>query len=108
MRVRAYGRKGMSEKIHDVPAEWSKRAYIDDAKYRDMYARSIKDPDGFWKEHAQRIHWMKPFSKVKNASFDSANVSIKWFEDGATNVAYNCVDRHLARRGEQTAIVWEG
>ena len=98
----------MSEKIYDVPAEWKKRAFVDDAKYREMYARSIKDPDAFWREEAKRIHWMKPFSKVKNTSFGPGNVSIKWFEDGVTNVAYNCIDRHLAKRADQVAIIWEG
>jgi acetyl-CoA synthetase len=98
----------MSEKIYEVPAEWKKRAIIDDAKYRAMYERSINDPDGFWAEEAKRIHWMKPFTKVKNTSFGPGNVSIKWFEDGFTNVAYNCIDRHLAKRGDQVAIIWEG
>jgi acetyl-CoA synthetase len=98
----------MSEKIYEVPAEWKKRALVDDAKYRDMYARSIKDPDGFWGEEGRRIHWMRPFSKVKNTSFGPGDVSIKWFEDGVTNVAYNCIDRHLAKRGDQVAIIWEG
>ena len=98
----------MSEKIYEVPAEWKERAFIDDAKYRDMYARSIKDPDVFWAEQAKRIHWMKPFRKVKNTSFGPGNVSIKWFEDGVTNVAYNCIDRHLAKRGDRIAIIWEG
>jgi acetyl-CoA synthetase len=98
----------MSEKIYEVPAEWKKRARVDDAKYRDMYARSIKDPDGFWAEQAKRIHWTRPFHKVKNTSFGPGNVSIKWFEDGVTNVAYNCIDRHLAKRGDQVAIIWEG
>ena len=76
-------------------------------KYQEMYARSIKDPEGFWAEHGKRIDWTKPFTKVKNTSFDG-NVSIKWFEDGTTNVAVNCVDRHLAKRGDQVAIIWEG
>jgi acetyl-CoA synthetase len=98
----------MAEKIYEVPAEWKKRAIIDDAKYRDMYGRSIKDPNAFWAEQAKRIHWTKPFSKVKNTSFGPGNVSIKWFEDGVTNVAYNCIDRHLAKRGDQVAIIWEG
>jgi acetyl-CoA synthetase len=97
----------MSEKIYDVPAEWRRRALVDDAKYQDMYARSIKDPEGFWAEQAKRIDWIRPFSKVKNASF-AGNVSIKWFEDGTLNACYNCVDRHLAKRGDQTAILWEG
>jgi acetyl-CoA synthetase len=98
----------MSEKIYEVPAEWNARAFIDDAKYRDMYERSLKDPNGFWAEQAKRIHWTKPFSKVKNTSFGPGKVSIKWFEDGVTNVAYNCIDRHLAKRGDQVAIIWEG
>jgi acetyl-CoA synthetase len=98
----------MSDKIYDVPADWRKRSFIDDAKYNEMYARSIKDPNGFWAEQAKRIDWIKPFSKVKNTSYDPHNVSIKWFEDGTLNASYNCVDRHLAKRGEQTAILWEG
>ncbi|MGH6673930.1 MAG: acetate--CoA ligase [Xanthobacteraceae bacterium] len=96
----------MSEKIYDVPAEWKKRAYVDDAKYQQMYAASLKEPNAFWAEQANRIHWMKHFSKVKNTSF-AKPVSIKWFEDGATNAAYNCIDRHLHLRGNQTAIIWE-
>jgi acetyl-CoA synthetase len=98
----------MSDKIYDVPADWKKRAFIDDAKYQEMYARSIKDPDGFWAEQAKRIDWIKPFKKVKNTSYDPHNVSIKWFEDGTLNACYNCVDRHLASRGDQTALLWEG
>ena len=98
----------MSEKLYAVPAEWKQRAFIDAAKYRDMYARSIKDPDGFWGEVGKRIDWFKPYSKVKNSSFDLDRVSIKWYEDGVTNVAHNCIDRHLAKRGNQVAILWEG
>jgi acetyl-CoA synthetase len=98
----------MSEKLYEVPSDWSKRAYVDDAKYREMYARSLKDPDGFWGEQARRVDWIKPFTKVGNWSFGPGDVSIKWFEDGVLNAAYNCVDRHLAKRGNQTAIIWEG
>ena len=98
----------MSDKIYAVPPAWQKRAFADKAKYQEMYARSIKDPNGFWAEQAKRIDWIKPFTKVKNTSFDPHNVSIKWFEDGTLNIAYNCVDRHLAKRGDQTAIIWEG
>jgi acetyl-CoA synthetase len=98
----------MSEKIYEVPAEWGQRAYVNDAKYRDMYARSIKDPNGFWAEQAKRVDWIKPFSKIKNTNFGPGNVAIKWFEDGTLNVAHNCVDRHLAKRGDQVAIIWEG
>ena len=98
----------MSEKIYDVPAEWTKRAWIDDAKYREMYERSVKDPNGFWAEQAKRVDWIKAPHKIENVSFAPGNVSIKWFEDGILNAAYNCIDRHLAKRGNQTAIIWEG
>jgi acetyl-CoA synthetase len=98
----------MSDKLYQVPAEWKSRAYLDEAKYREMYARSIKDPNGFWAEQAKRIHWYRAPSKIKNVSYGPGNVSIKWFEDGVTNVAYNCVDRHLPKRANQTAIIWEG
>ena len=98
----------MSEKTYDVPVDWRKRAYADDAKYKEMYARSIKDPNGFWAEQAKRLDWIKPYTKVKNTTYDPHNVSIKWFEDGTLNVCHNCVDRHLAKRGDQTAILWEG
>jgi acetyl-CoA synthetase len=96
------------EKIYDVPADWRKKAFADEAKYQELYARSIKDPNGFWAEQAKRLDWIKPFSKVKNTSYDPHNVSIKWFEDGTLNACYNCVDRHLAKRGDQAAILWEG
>ena len=98
----------MQEKIYDVPAEWAKRAHIDAAKYRTMYDASINDPDAFWGEHGKRIHWMTPYKRVKNVSFAPGNVSIKWFEDGTTNAAYNCIDRHLPARANQVAIIWEG
>jgi acetyl-CoA synthetase len=98
----------MTDKIYDVPAAWANRAFIDDAKYKEMYARSIKDPNGFWAEQAKRVDWSKAPTKIKNTSYDPHNVSIKWFEDGKLNVAYNCIDRHLAKRGDQTAIIWEG
>src|SRR2546425_9247075 len=98
----------MSDKIYDVPPEWKKRAFIDEAKYKEMYARSIKDPNGFWAEETKRLHWYKAPSKIKNSSFGPGNVSIKWFEDGVLNAAYNCIDRHLTKRANQTPIIWEG
>ncbi|MEP9352362.1 acetate--CoA ligase [Xanthobacter sp. KR7-65] len=98
----------MSDKVYDVPSDWAKKAYVDDAGYESMYAASVKDPDAFWAEHGKRIDWFTPYTKVKNTSYDPGHVSIKWFEDGITNVAYNCVDRHLETRGDQVAIIWEG
>ncbi|MFG1394881.1 acetate--CoA ligase [Xanthobacter agilis] len=98
----------MSDKIYDVPSAWAERAYVDDARYQAMYAASVEDPNTFWGEHGKRIDWFQPYTKVKNTSFDPGHVSIKWFEDGITNVAYNCIDRHLEARGDQPAIIWEG
>jgi len=99
----------MSEaKLYPVSKAWAARAWIDAEKYRDMYRRSIDDPDSFWAEQAKRIDWIKPFSKVKNTSFAYPDVSIKWFEDGSLNIAANCIDRHLRDRADQVAIVWEG
>ena len=98
----------MSEKVYAVSDEWKKRAYVDQAKYEEMYKRSVTDPEGFWAEQGKRIDWIKPYAKVKNTSYDPHNVSIKWFEDGTTNVSMNCIDRHLAKRGDQVAIIWEG
>ncbi|MEZ5851850.1 MAG: acetate--CoA ligase [Hyphomicrobiaceae bacterium] len=98
----------MSDKVYSVPAEWAARAWVDDAKYQAMYRRSVEDPDGFWGEMGRRIDWIKPYTKVKNTSYDHHNVSIKWYEDGTLNVCANCVDRHLATRGDQVAIIWEG
>jgi acetyl-CoA synthetase len=98
----------MSEKIYNVPAEWAARAFLDNEKYLAMYKRSVEDPNGFWGEMGKRIDWVKPYTKVKNTSYDPHNVSIKWYEDGTLNVCYNCVDRHLKTRADQVAIIWEG
>jgi acetyl-CoA synthetase len=98
----------MSEvKIHDVPAEWAARAYLDDAGYRAMYEASLADPAAFWGEQGRRIDWIKPYRVVKNTRYQP-DVSIRWYEDGTTNVALNCVDRHQATRADQVAIIWEG
>ncbi|MEO8883268.1 MAG: acetate--CoA ligase, partial [Devosia sp.] len=77
-------------------------------QYKEMYARSISDPDGFWAEQAKRIDWIKPPTKIKNTSFAYPDISIKWFEDGVLNISANCIDRHLPKRANQTAIIWEG
>lgn len=97
----------MSGDVYPVPAAVKKKALLDDATYKTWYQQSIDDPEGFWMKHGQRIDWFKPYTKVKNTSFNG-KVSIKWYEDGVTNVSYNCIDRHLERRGDQTAIIWEG
>jgi len=98
----------MHDELYPVPAEVAAHALIDSDKYEEMYRRSVEDPDGFWGEEGKRVDWIKPYTIVKNTSYDYDNVSIKWFEDGTLNVCANCVDRHLATRGDQTAILWEG
>ena len=97
-----------NQTVFSVPADSAAGTRCDNAKYLDMYRRSIEDPEGFWGEHGRLIDWIKPYTKVKRVSFDIPNVSIKWFEDGTLNVSANCLDRHLATRGDQTAIIWEG
>jgi acetyl-CoA synthetase len=98
----------MSDELFQPRAEVAASAHIDAAKYAEMYKRSIDDPEGFWAEHGKRVDWIKPFTKVKNVSYDKDNLSIKWFEDGTLNVSANCIDRHLKDKASQVAIVWEG
>ena len=88
-------------------AEMVANAHVDTAKYDEMYAASIENPEAFWGEHGKRIDWIKPFSKVKDVNYNFGEVSIKWFEDGTMNVSANCIDRHLETRGDQTAIIFE-
>ena len=98
----------MSEtKVHRVQPAWKKDALIDNETYLKWYKDSVRDPEKFWGKHGKRIDWFKPYTRVKNTSFEG-KVSIKWFEDGRTNASYNCIDRHLKKRGDQTAIIWEG
>jgi acetyl-CoA synthetase len=96
----------MSE-IYPASAAFIANAHVDAAKYEAMYAASLENPAAFWAEHGQRIDWIKPFTKVKNTTFEPGEVSIKWFEDGTLNVSANCIDRHIVSRGDQTAIIWE-
>jgi len=98
----------MADKIYNVPAEWASRAFIDNEKYLAMYKRSVEDPNGFWGEVGKRVDWIKPYTRVKNTSYDPHNESIKWYEDGTLNVSANCIDRHLKTRADQVAIIWEG
>jgi len=83
-------------------------ALIDDDGYTAMYAESIADPDAFWARHGKRIDWIRPYSQISDVSYDAGDLHISWFADGTLNAAANCLDRHLATRGEQTAIIWEG
>ena len=99
----------MSEShVFPVPDELAKSAWADNEKYLEMYKQSVEDPEGFWGEQGKRLDWIKPYTKVKNVNYDIPGVSIKWFEDGTLNVSANCIDRHLEKRADQVAIIWEG
>lgn len=98
----------MSDKIYPVPAQWAAGAHINAASYKSMYEQSVSDPAKFWGEQGKRLDWIKPYTKVKNTSFNPGSVDIRWFEDGTLNVSANCIDRHLAKRADQVAIIWEG
>ncbi len=98
----------MSDEIFPVSPDWAARAYVGEAAYRAMYDASIADPAAFWGEHGKRIDWVKPYTKVKDVSYDAADLHIRWYEDGVTNVAANCIDRHLAAHADRVAIIWEG
>ena len=91
-----------------VKDEWKAGTQLTLADCNSWYEASVNDPEGFWREHGQRLDWIKPYTKVKNTSFAPGNVSIRWFEDGTLNLSANCLDRHLDERGDQTAILWEG
>ncbi|WP_375055729.1 acetate--CoA ligase [Zobellella sp. DQSA1] len=99
----------MSEvKVHPVKAHIAKNALLDDAGYQAMYRQSIDNPDLFWGEQGKQIDWIKPYTRVKNTSYDPGHINIKWFEDGTLNLSANCIDRHLATRADDIAIIWEG
>ncbi|OUU44485.1 MAG: acetyl-coenzyme A synthetase, partial [Candidatus Puniceispirillum sp. TMED52] len=100
----------MSEHHQFPPSDArAKSALVDNATYLDMYKRSIEQPDAFWDDMGrQQIDWMKPYTKVNNSTYDAASLSIKWYEDGTLNASANCLDRHLATRGDQTALIFEG
>ena len=93
--------------IYPVPADWAKTAKVDAARYQDLYARSLADPAGFWLEQARRLDWATFPTKADESSFAKDGFQVRWFADGALNVAANCLDRHLAERGDTTAIIWE-
>jgi len=97
----------MSKTVFPPSNEFISKTLINKTMYEEMYEKSISDPNGFWGEVGHRINWIKPYSKVKNVSYEFEKVNIKWYEDGTLNVAYNCVDRHLEKLGDKVAIIWE-
>ncbi|WP_127560777.1 acetate--CoA ligase [Saccharospirillum alexandrii] len=98
----------MDSKVYPVPAAARERALVTSEDYDRLYQQSVEDNEGFWREQGQRLDWFKPYTQVRDVSFDKNNLHIKWFQDGTLNVAHNCIDRHLATKGDQTAIIFEG
>jgi acetyl-CoA synthetase len=98
----------MSDKLFKVPADWAKNSYVNQSSYESKYKESINNNEKFWADEGKRIHWFKPYTKIKEVTYSTKKVSIKWFYDGTTNVSYNCIDRHLPKRAKQTAIIFEG
>ena len=97
-----------NELIFKVPKKWSNSAYVNRAKYEKKYKLSIKDNEGFWKKEGKRINWIKPYTKIKDVKYSKSEVKIKWFHDGTLNASINCIDRHLAKNKNKTAIIWVG
>jgi len=97
-----------NDQLFPVPTEWAKKAHVDNDKYLAMYAASVNDPEAFWGEQGRRIDWIRPYTKVRDVSFDAKDFHIRWYEDGTLNASVNCIDRHLEKRGDQVAIIWEG
>ena len=98
----------MSDKLFKVPADWAKNSYVNQSSYEAKYKESVNNNEKFWANEGKRIHWFKPYTKIKEVIYSTKKVSIKWFHDGTTNVSYNCIDRHLPKRAKQTAIIFEG
>ena len=96
------------KQVYPVTPDVAQHALIDKNQYQAMYKQSIENPHQFWAEHGKRVDWIKPFTKVKNTTYDYNALSIKWFEDGELNASANCLDRHLEGRSDQTAIIFEG
>ena len=97
-----------NELIFRVPKKWSQSAYINKSQYEKKYKLSIKDNEGFWKKEGQRIDWIKPYTKTKDAKYSKTDVRIKWYYDGTLNASVNCIDRHLENKKNKTAIIWIG
>ena len=96
------------DELFPVPESFASGTHADNDTYLEMYQRSVDDPEAFWAEQGKRIDWFTPYTKIKDVSYDADDLHVKWYYDGTTNAAHNCLDRHLETRGDQTAIIWEG
>ena len=100
--------KSETELIYKTRNEWIKKAIVNKSEYEKKYKASIKDNEGFWKKEGKRIDWIKPYKKIKDVKYSKTDVHIKWFYDGTLNASANCIDRHLKKNGDSTAIIWVG
>ena len=100
--------EGPKEVIYKVKTDWVKKAIVNKSEYEKKYRQSLKDNDGFWKKEGKRITWIKPYTKIKDVKYSKSDVHIKWFYDGTLNASTNCIDRHLKRNKDKTAIIWVG
>ena len=94
--------------IFPVPEGFAARAHVDAATYDRLYRQSLDDTEGFWRDQATFLDWMRPFTQVRDASFDPADVHVRWFADGTLNASVNCIDRHLPAKADVPAVLWEG
>ena len=100
--------QGPKEIIYKVKTDWVKKATVNKSEYEKKYRQSLKDNDGFWKKEGKRITWIKPYTKIKDVKYSKSDVKIKWFYDGTLNASANCIDRHLKKNKDKTAIIWVG
>ncbi|KFI31243.1 acetyl-coenzyme A synthetase [Haematobacter massiliensis] len=107
MSAQTKAQHAQESETHVPSADFVAQSHVNPDRYEELYRESIEDPDAFWGREGKRIDWIEPYTKVKNADFTFGKVSIKWYEDGVLNASVNCIDRHLATRGDQTAIIWE-
>ena len=97
-----------SELIYKTKSDWIKKATVNKSGYQKKYSESLKNNDNFWRKEGKRITWIKPYTKIKDYKYSKTDVHIKWFYDGTLNASYNCIDRHLKRNKDKTAIIWVG
>ena len=107
-KIKNIKKKEDGELIYKTKSEWIKKALVGKSEYEKKYTKSLKDNEGFWKKEGKRISWIKPYSKIKDVKYSKSDVHIKWYYDGTLNSSENCIDRHLKKNKDRTAIIWVG
>ena len=107
-KTKSVSPKKEKELIYKTKKDWISKALVNKSQYEKKYKSSIKDNDGFWKKEGKRINWIKPYTKIKDVKYSKSDVKIKWFYDGTLNASANCIDRHLKKNKDKTAIIWVG